>query len=92
MAGFRIGRGDRNNNRAPQAQARPQQQPRQQPYGQQPPQGGPSYGYPAAPQRQQPPHGGGPRYGGQPYGGGQQQWPSGNAQGEPEYFGDGQGG
>ncbi|MGQ4388560.1 Yip1 family protein [Streptomyces sp. SAS_270] len=88
VAGFRIGRGNRDN-RTPQA--RPQQNPRQQPqpYGQQPPQGYPSpqgqpYGYPPAPQQQQ-------QYGGgqQPYGG-QQQWPQpGGGQGEPEYFGDG---
>ncbi|WP_055523404.1 Yip1 family protein [Streptomyces graminilatus] len=95
VAGFRIGRGDRNN-RAPQA--RPQQQPRQQPYGQQPPQGAPSYGYPSAPPQQQPYGGGQPSYGG-PGGGAGRQWPpQGNAgggygapgggHGEPEYFGD----
>lgn len=99
VAGFRIGRGDRNNNRAPQA--RPQQQPRQQPYGQQPPQGSPSYGYPSAPQQ---PYGGGqPSYGG-PGDAGGRPWPpqanagggqgrhgghgSGGGHGEPEYFGD----
>ncbi|MET8247289.1 Yip1 family protein [Streptomyces sp. NPDC005202] len=85
VAGFRIGRGGRDD-RAPQAQ------PQQPPYGQQAPRG-PSYGYPPAPQpypQQQPPYGGGragqwPQasggYGGQnsAYGG----------QGEPEYFGDG---
>ncbi|WP_128377632.1 Yip1 family protein [Streptomyces cavernae] len=83
VAGFRIGRGRDNRT------AQPQRQPRQQPYGQQAPQGGgPSYGYPAAPQpypqQQQ------PRYGGrgQP---GQQQWPQSGGQGEPEYFGDGHG-
>ncbi|MFF3380784.1 Yip1 family protein [Streptomyces sp. NPDC002680] len=92
VAGFRIGRGGRDN-RPPQA--RPQQNPRQQPYGQQPPQGGPSYGYPSAPQQ---PYGGGqPSYGGQ--GGAGRQWPpqatagSGGyngpgGHGEPEYFGD----
>ncbi|MEU2582791.1 Yip1 family protein [Streptomyces avermitilis] len=82
VAGFRIGRGGRDN-RAPQG--RPQQHPQQQPYGQQAPQGGPSYGYPAAPPQQQ--------YGGaQPYGG-QQGWPQpgGGGHGEPEYFGDGGG-
>uniref|UniRef100_A0AAU2A2V6 YIP1 family protein n=1 Tax=Streptomyces sp. NBC_00093 TaxID=2975649 RepID=A0AAU2A2V6_9ACTN len=92
VAGFRIGRGGRDN-RPPQA--RPQQNPRQQPYGQQPPQGGPSYGYPSAPQ---PPYGGGqPSYGGP--GGAGRQWPpqataagggynGPGGHGEPEYFGD----
>ncbi|MFJ5774912.1 Yip1 family protein [Streptomyces sp. NPDC093094] len=98
VAGFRIGRGGRDD-RAPQAR------PQHPPYGQAPqgpsyggaPQG-PSYGYPSAPQpyphpqaRQQPPggpgghggHGGGRGgHGGQ--GGGQGGW--GN-HGEPEYFG-----
>ncbi|MEH0424551.1 Yip1 family protein [Streptomyces sp. B21-083] len=100
VAGFRIGRGGRDN-RPPQA--RPQQQPRQQPYGQQPPQGGPSYGYPSAPQQQ--PYGGGqPSYGSS--GGAGRQWPpqatadnggyggqggpgGQGRHGEPEYFGDG---
>ncbi|MGW1722425.1 Yip1 family protein [Streptomyces sp. NPDC002306] len=86
VAGFRIGRGGRDN-RAPQAR------PHNPPYGQAPQ--GPSYGYPSAPQQpypqqpqyrggQQPPHGGG--------GGGQ--WPHANGGGhdgrpgdEPEYFG-----
>jgi hypothetical protein len=79
VAGFRIGRGGRDD-RAPQA--RPQHPPygRQAPQGPSyggAPQGGPSYGYPqAAPQpypqaRQQPPGGG---------------W---GPQGEPEYFGGG---
>ncbi|MDW4908732.1 Yip1 family protein [Streptomyces sp. ADMS] len=81
MAGFRIGRGGRDN-RAPQT--RPQQHP--QPYGPQPPQGGPSYGYPPAPQ---PPYSG--------TGGAGRQWPpqatagsgpGGHGHGEPEYFGD----
>ncbi|WP_406171836.1 Yip1 family protein [Streptomyces sp. NBC_00996] len=87
MAGFRIGRGGRDN-RAPQA--RPQQH--RPSYGQQAPQGGqqPPYGYPAAPSQ---PQYGGQQYGGQrPYGGGQQGgWPqNGNGgQDEPEYFGDG---
>ncbi|MFI1360711.1 YIP1 family protein [Streptomyces sp. NPDC020898] len=86
VAGFRIGRGGREN-RAPQA--RPQQDPRQQPNGRQPPQGGPSYGYPSAPQQ---PYGGGqPSYGG-PGGAGGRQWPpqgaAGSGHGEPEYFGD----
>ncbi|KOV61225.1 membrane protein [Streptomyces sp. NRRL WC-3618] len=97
VAGFRIGRGGRDN-RPPQA--RPQQQPRQQPYGQQPPQGGPSYGYPSAPQ-QQPYAGGQPSYGG-PGNAGGRAWPPqanagggyggpgvpGGGHGEPEYFGD----
>jgi len=77
VAGFRIGRG--RDNRTQQA---PPQQQRQQPYGQQAPQGGPSYGYPPAPGTypQQPPYGNG--------GNGPQQWPQGNGHGEPEYFGD----
>ncbi|MFE2042034.1 Yip1 family protein [Streptomyces sp. NPDC059477] len=73
VAGFRIGRGGRDN-RAPQAQP----QPHNPPYGQQAPQGPPpSYGYPptAAPQPPQPPY---PQQGGG-YGN----------HGEPEYFGDG---
>ncbi|MPY31937.1 YIP1 family protein [Streptomyces adustus] len=87
VAGFRIGRGGRDD-RAPQAR------PHNPPYGQQAPQGPPSYGYPSAPQPypqqpqyrggQQPPHGGS----------GGAQWPRGNAGGyggqggdEPEYFG-----
>lgn len=70
MAGFRIGRGRDNRT------AQPQHQPRQQPYGQQAPQGGPSYGYPSAQQ---------PQYGGR------QQWTQPGGQGEPEYFGDGHG-
>ncbi len=91
MAGFRIGRGGRDN-RPPQA--RPQQDPQR--YDGQPPQGSaPSYGYPSAPQQQ--PYGGGqPSYGGP--GGAGRQWPpqataSGGyngpgGHGEPEYFGD----
>ncbi|MFI5677328.1 Yip1 family protein [Streptomyces cellulosae] len=94
VAGFRIGRGGRDN-RTPQAR------PQQPPYGQQTPQG-PSYGYPPAPQphpRQQP-YGRGGNGGGSP-------WPQTNGgpgapgsyggpggyggQGEPEYFGDGVG-
>lgn len=92
MAGFRIGRGGRDN-RAPQT--RPQQH--RPSYGQQAPQGGqqPPYGYPSAPS--QPQYGGqqygGQAYGGQqPYGGGRQGgWPQAGygGQGEPEYFGDG---
>ncbi|MFI9601617.1 Yip1 family protein [Streptomyces sp. NPDC052043] len=91
MAGFRSGRGGRND-RAPQART---QQP---PYGQQEPQA-PSYGYPPAQQqppyprqRQRPPYGGGG-------GGGAVQWPRADGggyggggygnQGEPEYFGGG---
>jgi len=88
VAGFRIGRGGRDN-RPPQA--RPQQH--RPSYGQQDPQGGQQqpYGYPPAPPQQQP-YGGQQPYGSQPYGGGQQGggWPqSGGGQGEPEYFGDG---
>jgi hypothetical protein len=98
VAGFRIGRGGRDN-RAPQAR------PQQPPYGQQAPQG-PSYGYPPAPQPypqpQQPPYGsggGGPwpqtngghgghggRGGTRGYGG--QGGQGGHGHGEPEYFGD----
>ncbi|MFF5185361.1 Yip1 family protein [Streptomyces sp. NPDC000345] len=92
VAGFRIGRGGRDN-RAPQAR------PQHPPYGQQAPQGqsarpsGPSYGYPPA---QQPHPQTRPQYRGgqqQPYGGsGGGGWPQGNGGqggGEPEYFGDG---
>jgi hypothetical protein len=82
VAGFRIGRG--RNNGAPQAR------PHDPRYGQgqQAPRGGPSYGYPQAPQQ--------PRYGGgQPYGDpvGQQGWAQRNngSHDGPEYFGDGQG-
>ncbi|MEU7054732.1 Yip1 family protein [Streptomyces sp. NPDC046197] len=78
MAGFRIGRGGRDN-RAPQAR------PQQHPHGRQAPQG-PSYGYPQAPQPY-PQRGGGGSGAGQwpqPNGGGY-----GGGQGEPEYFGDG---
>ncbi|MFE6338161.1 Yip1 family protein [Streptomyces sp. NPDC057798] len=74
VAGFRIGRGGRDN-RAPQTRG---QQP---PYGQQ----GPSQGYPPPPQQ---PYPGG--YGGQGHGqgyGGQGGGYGGH--GEPEYFGDG---
>ncbi len=81
MAGFRNGRGGRDN-RAPQTR------PQQPPYGQQARQA-PSYGYPSAPRpypQQRPQYGGGgpgagpwPQAGGGGYGG----------QGEPEYFGDG---
>ncbi|MFG3168305.1 Yip1 family protein [Streptomyces sp. NPDC048200] len=91
VAGFRIGRGGRDNRAS---QARPQQRPS---YGQQAPQGGGQqpYGHPNAPS--QPQYGGQPPYGG-PQGGGQQYrgnaqggWPQGGGggQGEPEYFGDG---
>ncbi|WP_329219451.1 YIP1 family protein [Streptomyces sp. NBC_01485] len=97
MAGFRIGRGGRND-RAPQAR------PQQPPYGQQAPQGpsrssgpstpsgpsGPSYGYPSAQQPYPPQQR--PQYGGTGAGGGQ--WPQANGGGyggqggdEPEYFG-----
>jgi len=77
VAGFRIGRGARNNG-APQAR------PQQPPYGQQAPQGRPSYGQPPAPQ---------PHPGQQQYGNGGGQWPQGNGggYGEPEYFDDGGG-
>ncbi|MEU9339081.1 YIP1 family protein [Streptomyces sp. NPDC048290] len=67
VAGFRIGRGGRDN-RAPQAR------PHNPPYGQQAPQGPPSYGYPPAPGPHTPQHA--PQAPQQPYG-------------EPEYFGDG---
>ncbi|MFG1666294.1 Yip1 family protein [Streptomyces sp. Y7] len=99
MAGFRIGRGSRNN-------GTPQTRPQQPPYGQQAPQG-PSYGYPPPPQQ---PHGGpggggggwpqanrgggqgGYGHGGHGHGGhghgGQGHGGQGN-HGEPEYFGDG---
>ncbi|MFJ6659552.1 Yip1 family protein [Streptomyces sp. NPDC091377] len=81
VAGFRIGRGGRDD-RAPQAR------PQNPPYGQQAPQG-PPYGYPPAPPQaphSQPPyphqqHAQHPQGGG--YGGGDH--------GEPEYFGDGGG-
>ncbi len=89
MAGFRIGRGSRNN-------GTPQTRPQQPPYGQQAPQG-PSYGYPPPPQQ---PYGGSGGGGGggwpQANGGGQgghggyrgaQAGHGGH--GEPEYFGDG---
>ncbi|MGW1068241.1 YIP1 family protein [Streptomyces aureus] len=98
VAGFRIGRGGREN-RAPQG--RPQQQPygqSSQGRGQQSPRGGGQqpYGYPPAPS--QPQYGGQQPYGGrqgaQPHRGGPQGgWPQGGGQGggygEPEYFGDG---
>ncbi|MDQ1047232.1 Yip1 family protein [Streptomyces sp. V4I2] len=94
MAGFRMGRGGRDN-RGPQAR------PQQPPHGQQAPQGPSSYGYPPAPQPypQQQPYGRGGNGGGSPwpqtndgqggYGrpgsyGGQ----GGQGHGEPEYFGD----
>ncbi|MCX4907504.1 Yip1 family protein [Streptomyces sp. NBC_00878] len=76
VAGFRIGRGRDNRTQ----QAHPQQQARQQPYGQQAPQGGPSYGHPPGPYPPQQQYGSG--------GNGPQQWPQGNGHGEPEYFGD----
>ncbi|WP_306184850.1 Yip1 family protein [Streptomyces sp. MK5] len=79
VAGFRIGRGGRDD-RAPQAR------PQQPPYGQQTPRQAPSYGYPSAPQpypQQRPQYGGG--------GPGAGPWPqaNGGGHGEPEYFGDG---
>ncbi|MFF8591865.1 Yip1 family protein [Streptomyces sp. NPDC015220] len=85
VAGFRNGRGGRDN-RAPQAR------PQQPPYGQQAPHAAPPYGYPPAPQpypQQQ------PQYGGGGPGAGAGQWPQADGgggyggQGEPEYFGDG---
>ncbi|MFE7274182.1 Yip1 family protein [Streptomyces sp. NPDC057623] len=93
MAGFRIGRGSRNN-------GTPQTRPQQPPYGQQAPQG-PSYGYP--PPSQQPYGGSGGGAGGWPQangGGGHGGYgPGGHrahggqgghgGHGEPEYFGDG---
>ncbi|MDH6628355.1 hypothetical protein M2271_006187 [Streptomyces sp. LBL] len=105
MAGFRIGRGGRDN-RTPQAR------PQQPPYGQQAPQG-PSYGYPPAPQPhpQQQPYGSGGNGGGGtwPQTNGGQGGPGGyggpggprgyggqggqggqSGHGEPEYFGDGE--
>ncbi|MFF7161187.1 Yip1 family protein [Streptomyces sp. NPDC008086] len=84
VAGFRIGRGSRNN-------GTPQTRPQQPPYGQQAPQG-PSYGYPPPPQQ---PYGGSGGGGGgwpQANGGGQGGHGGYRAQGghgEPEYFGDG---
>lgn len=84
MAGFRIGRGSRNN-------GSPQTRPQQPPYGQQAPQGQ-SYGYPPPPQQ---PYGGpGGGAGGWPQangGGGYGGYGAGGqgGQGEPEYFGDG---
>ncbi|MGC4980269.1 Yip1 family protein [Streptomyces sp. DT193] len=89
VAGFRIGRGGRDNRAS---QGRPQQRPSygQSPQGrgQQSPQGGGQqpYGYPPAPSQ--------PQYGGQqPYGGQQGGWPQGGGHAgghdEPEYFGDG---
>ena len=84
MAGFRIGRGSRNN-------GSPQTRPQQPPYGQQAPQGQ-SYGYPPPPQQ---PYGGqGGGAGGWPQansGGGYGGYGAGGqgGHGEPEYFGDG---
>ncbi|MFJ4785677.1 Yip1 family protein [Streptomyces sp. NPDC088794] len=88
VAGFRIGRGGRNN-------GAPHTRPQNPPYGQQAPQR-PAYGYPPAPQ----PHPGQQQYGN----GGGGQWPQPNGgpggpgghggygnHGEPEYFGDGGG-
>ncbi len=84
MAGFRIGRGGRNN-------GAPQTRPQHPPYGQQ----GPSYGYPSA---QQQPYPGQQPYGGPGSGGGWPQSNAGQGghggygaggHGEPEYFGDG---
>ncbi|MHC3471634.1 Yip1 family protein [Streptomyces sp. 7R007] len=86
VAGFRIGRGARN-------QGAPQTRPQQPPYGRQAPQG-PSYGggYPPPPQQ---PYGNGgqggagwPQAGNGGYGNGGGNGGYGN-QGEPEYFGDG---
>lgn len=81
VAGFRIGRGTRNNGSTPQTR------PQNPAYGQQAPQGQ-SYGYPPAPQpypgAQQHPGRGQQQYGGGPGGGY-------GGHGEPEYFGDGGG-
>ncbi|MFI6009672.1 Yip1 family protein [Streptomyces sp. NPDC051243] len=90
VAGFRIGRGSRNN-------GTPQTRPQQPPYGQQVPQG-PSGGYPPPPQ--QPYGGSGGGGGGWPQpngGGGYAGYGAGGhggqgghgGHGEPEYFGDG---
>ncbi|MER5938297.1 Yip1 family protein [Streptomyces sp. NPDC001928] len=82
VAGFRIGRGSRNN-------GTPQTRPQQPPYGQQAPQG-PAYGYPPPPQ--QPYGGSGGGAGGWPQangGGGQGGYGGHGGHGEPEYFGDG---
>ncbi|EGX60877.1 hypothetical protein SZN_05467 [Streptomyces zinciresistens K42] len=76
MAGFRIGRGGRNN-------GTPQRRPQQPPYGQQAPQG-PSYGYPPQGQQQHAGRGGYP----QPNGGGGYGGYGQGGHGEPEYFGD----
>jgi hypothetical protein len=77
VAGFRIGRGGRDD-RAPHTR------PQNPPYGQQAPQG-PAYGYPPPPQP-------GPGYGGYGPGGGQYGGPpaghGGRPGDEPEYFGD----
>ncbi|MEU6403837.1 YIP1 family protein [Streptomyces sp. NPDC046985] len=90
MAGFRIGRGGRND-RAPHTR------PQQTPYGQPAPQA-PAYGYPSAPQPSAPQPSAPqrpqqrPQYRG---GAGAGQWPPpqgggpARGQGEPEYFGDG---
>ncbi|MEW2297206.1 YIP1 family protein [Streptomyces sp. NPDC006743] len=102
VAGFRIGRGGRDD-RAPQAR------PQQPPYGQRTPPRAPSHGYPSAPQPypQQQPHYGRPPQGRPPQGrpqpgrpqygaggAGAAQWPQAadggyGGHGEPEYFGDG---
>ncbi|MFE0510291.1 Yip1 family protein [Streptomyces sp. NPDC058964] len=85
MAGFRIGRGGRDN-RAPQGQQAPQGPS----YGAQAPQGRP-YGYPSSPQpypQQRPQYGGGAQW--QQANGG---YPGGGRAGDgPEYFGDDYGG
>lgn len=97
MAGFRIGRGGRDN-RTPQGQQAPQGpsygRPGPQHGGPGPSYGqpaGPSYGYPQAPQRPSPPQGQQPSYPqqGQPYGRpGQSYGYPGPADDGPEYFGD----
>ncbi|WP_078504133.1 Yip1 family protein [Streptomyces viridochromogenes] len=76
VAGFRIGRGSRNN-------GTPQTRPQQPPYGQQAPQG-PSYGYP--PPSPQPYGGSAGGAGGWPQANG---GAGHGGHGEPEYFGDG---
>ncbi|MFH0517222.1 Yip1 family protein [Streptomyces sp. M41] len=84
VAGFRIGRGSRNN-------GTPQTRPQQPPYGQQAPQG-PSYGYPPPPQGGAggwPQANGGGGHGGYGPGGHSGRGGHGGGHGEPEYFGDG---
>ncbi|MEU6535700.1 Yip1 family protein [Streptomyces sp. NPDC047000] len=83
VAGFRNGRGGRDNHAAPHSRPQGPSYGRQQgpPYGQAP--SGPAYGYPQAPQ------GGGYGPGPGAYGGGGAPHGAQGAHGEPEYFGDG---